>query len=94
MGLKPSATSFRPASSASVCVSSASRADGWIASAMAFMVVAIVVILPAVGARRVQVVRIGVLVAARRRRCARDALRAARAPAVRRARWGGDRRDF
>ena len=44
MGLKPSATSFRPASSASVCVSSASRADGWIASAMAFMVVAIVVV--------------------------------------------------
>ena len=44
MGLKPSATSFRPASSASVCVSSASRADGWMASAMAFMVVAIVLV--------------------------------------------------
>ena len=39
-------------------------------------------------------VRIGVFVAARRRRGACDARRAARAPAVRRAPWGGDRRDF
>ena len=85
MGLKPSATSFKPASSARVCVSSASRADGWMASAMAFMVVAIVLVFCACVSVRcrarvgVQLVRIGFFVAARRRRGACDPVRAARA---------------